>query len=79
MATGHGSVRYNTHLPPPSHTKLFLQVLIMLLLLLPTLIRGGGEITRNKIMDRPFMLKYGTVSQVLLQLVALIFAQHFHS
>ena len=28
---GHRSVRYNTDLPPPSHSKLFLQVLGMVL------------------------------------------------
>ena len=30
-APGHRSVRYNTDLPPPSHSKLFLQVLSMVL------------------------------------------------
>ena len=31
IAPGHRSVRYNTDLPPPSHSKLFLQVLSMVL------------------------------------------------
>ena len=31
IAPGHKSVKYNTDLPPPSHSKLFLEVLSMLL------------------------------------------------
>ena len=38
------------------------------LVLLATLTRGGGG-HKHKIMDKPFKPKYGTVSQVLLQLV----------
>ena len=45
---GHRSVRYNTELPPPSHSKLFLQVLRYGLVLLATLIRGGGGITSTR-------------------------------
>ena len=56
IATGHRSVRYNADLPPPSRWKLFVY-------------RGWRRHHKHKIMDRPFMPKYGTVSQVLLQLV----------
>ena len=38
-------------------------------MLLATLIKGGGGDHKHKIMDRPFMPKYSTVCQVLLQLV----------
>ena len=34
---------------------------------------GGGGGGSHKIMDRPFKPKYGTVSQVLLQLVVAVF------
>ena len=40
------------------------------LVLLATLIRGGGRDHKHKIMDRPFKQKWGTVSQVFLQLIA---------
>ena len=42
------------------------------LVLLATLKRGGGGCHKHKIMDKPFKPKYGTVSQVLLQLVVAI-------
>ena len=35
---------------------------------------GGGGGHKHKIMDRPFKTKYGTVSQVLLQLVVAPFS-----
>ena len=44
IAPGHRSVRYNTDLPPPSHSKLFLQVLSMVFFL----IRGRGGITSTR-------------------------------
>ena len=37
--------------------------------MLASFIRGGGGDHKQKIMDRSFMPKYDTVSQVLLQLV----------
>ena len=46
IAPGHRSVKYNTDLPPPSHSKLFLQVYG--LVLFATLIRGGGGITSTR-------------------------------
>ena len=65
---GHRSVRYNTDLPSPSHSKLFLQVLSLVLYCQQlTLIWGGGGITSTR--SQMFMPKYDTVSQVLLQLV----------
>ena len=51
IAASHKTVRYmyNTDLPPPSHAKLFLQVLSMhSRVLLATLIRGGGGITSTR-------------------------------
>ena len=74
IAASHRSVRYNTDLPPPSHSKLFLQVLSMVLYCQQLWygVEGGGGGHKLKIMDRPFKPKYGTVSQVLLQLVVAI-------
>ena len=46
IAPGHRSVRYKTDLPLPSHSKLFLQVLRMVLW--ASLIRGGGGITSTR-------------------------------
>ena len=63
IAASHRSVRYNTDLAPPSYSKWFLQVLSMVLY------KGWRGDHKHKIKDRPFMPKYGTVSQVLLQLV----------
>ena len=63
IAASHRSVRYNTDLSPPSHSKLLLQVLSMVLYK-----RWRGD-RKHKVKDRPFMPKYGTVSQVLLLLV----------
>ena len=42
------------------------------LVLLATLIRGGGGGAQTQDRGRPFKPKYGTVSQVLLQLVAVM-------
>ena len=68
IAPGHSSVRYNTDFPPLSHSKLFLQVLSMVLYA-SNFDKGWRGDHKHKIMERPFMPKYGTVSQVLLQLV----------
>ena len=64
IAASHRSVKYNTHLPPSSHSKLFLQVYIA-----SNFDKGWRGDHKHKIMDRPLIPKYGTVSQVLLQLV----------
>ena len=64
----HRSVRYNTDLPPPFHSKLFLQVLSIA----SNFDKGWRGDHKHKIMDRPFMPKYGTMSQVLFQLVVVI-------
>ena len=42
IAASHRSVRHNTDLPPPFHSKLFLQACEHGLVLLATVIRGGG-------------------------------------
>ena len=68
IAAGHRSLRYNTDLPPPSHSKLFLQALSMVFIASNFDKRWKGG-HKHKIMDRLFKPKYGTVSQVLLQLV----------
>ena len=71
IAPGHRSVRNNTDLLPPSHSKLFLQVLSMVLVLLATLInlwRGGSQ-AQDHWHAIYAKIKYGTVSQVLLELV----------
>ena len=47
IAASHKSVRYNTYLPPPSYSKLFLQILSMILSV-ATLKRGGGGITSTR-------------------------------
>ena len=52
------------------------------LILLATLIRGGGGggVQKHEIMDRPFGPKYGTMSQVLkLQLVVACLLVNSHS
>ena len=51
------------------------------LVLLATLIRGGGGgVQKHEIMDRPFRPKYGTMSQVLkLQLVVACLLVNSHS
>ena len=67
IAASHRSVKYNTHLPPSSHSKLFLQVYIS-----SNFDKGWRGDHKHKIMDRPLIPKYGTVSQVLLQLVLVI-------
>ena len=64
ITASHRSVKYNTHLPPSSHSKLFLQVYIA-----SNFDKGWRGDHKHKIMDRPLIPKYGTVSQVLLQLV----------
>ena len=68
VAAGHRSVRYNTDLPPPSHSKLNLQVWVWSCIA-NNFDKGWRGNHRDKIMDRPFMPKYGTVSRVLWQLV----------
>ena len=73
IAAGHRSVRYNTDLPPPSHSKLFLQVLSLVLYQASNFDKGWSH-HKQKIMDRPFMPKYGTVSQVLLQLCVALYS-----
>ena len=65
IAPGHRSVRYNTDLPHPSHSKLFLQGWSMA----SNFDKGWRGGHKHKIMDRPFKPKYCTVSQVLLQVV----------
>ena len=64
IAPGHRSVRYNTDFPPPSHLKLFPTSCVA-----SNFDKGWRGDHKHKIMDRPCMSKYGTVSQVLLQLV----------
>ena len=60
IGASHRSVRFKVVPPSFEHG----------LVLLATLIRsGGGRDYKQKIMDRPFKPKYGTVSQVLLELV----------
>ena len=50
------------------------------LVLLTTLIRGGGGDQKHEIMDRPFRPKYGTMSQVLKwQLVVACLLVNSHS
>ena len=68
IAPSHRSVRYNTDLPPPSHSKLFLQVYG--LVLFATLIRGGGG-TQAQDRGQAIYAKiwYSVSSTVLLQLV----------
>ena len=61
IAPGHRSVRYNTDLPPPSHSKLFLQLLV-LSSIASHFVKGWRRDDKQKIMDRPFTPKYGTVS-----------------
>ena len=64
-------MRYNTDFPPPSHSKLFLQVsfeYIWSCIASNFDKRWRGD-HKHKIKDSPFMPKYGTVSQVFLQLV----------
>ena len=62
IVPGQRFVSYNTDLPPPSHSNLFLQVLSMHgLVLLATLIRGGGGITNTR--SRKGHLWQNTVSQ----------------
>ena len=49
ITPSHRSVKYNTDLPPPSYSKLLLQVLSNNgLVSLATLIRGGGGITSTR-------------------------------
>ena len=69
------SVIYNTDRPSPPSPSLpfpFIQSCSTKygLVLTATLIRGGGRDHKHKIMDRPFKQKWGTVSQVFLQLIA---------
>ena len=60
IGASHRSVRFKVVPPSFEHG----------LVLLATLIRSeGGRDYKQKIMDRPFKPKYGTVSQVLLELV----------
>ena len=66
IAPSHRSVKYNTDLPPPSHSKLFLQVYG--LVLFATLIRGGGGITSTRSWTG-HLCQNTVVSHVLLQLV----------
>ena len=64
---------YNTDRPPPPPLPFpFIQSCSTKygLVLPATLIRGGGRDHKHKIMDRPFKQKWGTVSQVFLQLIA---------
>ena len=61
IAAGHRSVRSNTDLPPPSQSKLFLQVLLWSSIA-SNFDKGWRRDHKCKIMDRPFMPKYGTVS-----------------
>ena len=61
-------VKYSTDLPPPYHSKLFLQVLVWSCIA-SNFDKGWRGDHKHKIMDGPFMPKYSTVSQVLLQLV----------
>ena len=76
IALGHRSVKYNTDLPPPSHSKLFLQVWVWSCIA-SNFDKGWSGNHKDKIMDRPFMPKYGTVSQVLLQLVVALILLYF--
>ena len=66
IAPGHRSVRYNTDLPPIQSCSSKFWVWSCIANNFDKGRRGGHK---HKIMDRPFMPKYGTVSQVLLQLV----------
>ena len=66
IAPSHRSVKYNTDLPPPSHSKLFLQVYG--LVLFATLIRGRGGITSTRSWT-VHLCQNTVVSHVLLQLV----------
>ena len=73
IAPGHRSVRYNNGITPPSHSKLFLQFWVWSCIA-SNFDKGWRGNHKHKIMDRPFMPKYGTVTQVLLQLVVAIIA-----
>ena len=67
IAPSHRSVKYNTDLLPPIQScssKFWVWSCIA-----SNFDKGWREDHKHKIMDRPFMPKYGTVSQVLLQLV----------
>ena len=77
IAPGHRSVKYNTDLPPPSHSKLFFQVLSMVLYCYSNFDKRWRRNHKDKIMDRPFMPKYSTVSQVLFQLVIALIVLYF--
>ena len=70
------SVIYNTDRPSLPFPSLSLKVVPPRqygLVLLATLIRGGGGNHKHKIMDRSFKQKWGTVSQVFLQLIAALY------
>ena len=77
IAASHRSVRYNTDLPPPSHSicssKFWAWSCIAV-----NFDKGWREIT-STIMNRPCKPKYGTVSQVLLQLIVGFNWLHQHS
>ena len=53
IAARHRSVRYNTDLPPPYHSKLFLQVLNMVFIA-SNFDKGWSGGHKHKIMDRLF-------------------------
>ena len=71
IAPGNRSVKYNTDLPPPIQScssKSWVWSCIA-----SNFGKGWRGDHKHKIMDGPFMPKYGTVSQVLLQLVVAYF------